>query len=42
MPFREGFVYLDSTEMKNNKPAKYKISFYGGLITLKDKIKDEK
>lgn len=42
MPFREGFVYLDSTEMKNNKPAKYKISFYGGLIYLKDRIKDEK
>lgn len=41
MPFREGFVYLDSTEIKNNKAAKYKISFYGGLITLKDKIKDE-
>ena len=41
MPFREGFVYLDSTDMKNNKPAKYNISFYGGLITLKDKIKDQ-
>ena len=41
MPFREGFVYLDSTEMKNNKPSKYNITFYGGLITLKDKIKEE-
>jgi hypothetical protein len=41
MPFREGFIYLDSTEMKNNKPSKYNITFYGGLITLKDKIKEE-
>lgn len=41
MPFREGFIYLDSTDINNNKASKYNISFYGGLITLKDKIKDE-
>lgn len=41
-PFREGFVYLNSVEMKNNKASKYEIIFYGGLITLKDLIREDK
>jgi len=41
-PYREGFIYLDSIEMKNNKPSTYTVIFYGGLIILKDKIRDYK
>ena len=42
MPFREGYIYLQSTEMKNNKAASYTIIFYGGLIKLREALKEEK
>ena len=42
MPFREGYIYLQSTEMKNNKAASYTIIFYGGLIKLREAMKEEK
>lgn len=41
-PYREGFLYLDSIDMKNNKVSSYTVIFYGGLIILKDKIRDHK
>lgn len=42
MPFREGYIYLKSTEMKNNKASSYTIIFYGGLIKLREAMKEEK
>ena len=39
---REGFIYLDNVELKNQKAASYNITFYGGIIILKDKIRDYK
>ena len=42
MPFKEGYIYVDSVEMKNNKAASYTILFYGGLIRLKELMKEEK
>lgn len=42
MPFREGYIYLQSTEMKNNKASSYTILFYGGLVRLKNEMKDQK
>lgn len=41
-PFREGYIYLKGVKMANNKPSKYTIIFYGGLITLKDLMRDDK
>lgn len=41
-PFREGYVYLKGVKMKNNKASRYTIIFYGGLITLKDLMRDDK
>lgn len=35
-PFREGYITLDSVDMKNNKPSTYKVTFYGNLRTLKE------
>ena len=35
-PFREGYITLDSVEIKNNKPSTYKVTFYGNLRTLKE------
>ncbi len=42
MPFREGYIYLQSTEMKNNKASSYTVLFYGGLIKLREAMKEEK
>ena len=42
MPFREGYIYLQSTGMKNNKASSYTVLFYGGLIKLREAIKEEK
>ena len=42
MPFREGYVYLQSVDMKNNKAANYTILFYGGLIRIKEAMGEDK
>jgi len=39
-PFREGFIYVEASNLKNNVANTYTIVFYGGLVLLKDKIKD--
>ena len=35
-PFREGYITLDSVDLKYNKPSTYKVTFYGNLRTLKE------
>ena len=35
-PFREGYITLDSVDMKYNKANAYKITFFGNLRTLKE------
>ena len=42
IPFREGKLQLEGSIIKNNQVEAYKISFYGDVVTLKDKFKDEK
>ena len=39
-PFREGFIYVEGCNLKNNVANTYTLVFYGGLVFLKDKIKD--
>ena len=39
-PFREGFIYVEGCNLKNNVANTYTLVFYGGLVLLKDKIKD--
>ena len=39
-PFREGFIYVEASNLKNNVANTYTLVFYGGLVLLKDKIKD--
>ena len=36
LPFREGKIKLDGVKLKDNKPYAYKVTFFGGTITLKD------
>jgi len=33
-PFREGKIFLNSVNMKNNKPYSYEIIFYGNTVSL--------
>ena len=35
-PYKEGYVVLDSVELKYNRPSAYKITFYGNMRLLKE------
>jgi len=39
--FKTGKISLDEVEMKDNKAYAYKLTFYGGLVSLKDIIGDD-
>lgn len=41
-PFRSGKMSLENSEVKNNKPLNYKITFYGETVSLKDKFGNDK
>jgi hypothetical protein len=34
--YRNGKIQLESVDLKNNKPNRYKITFFGNLVSLKD------
>lgn len=38
VPFRIGKIQLEGSEIKNNEADNYKITFYGDVVTLKDKF----
>jgi hypothetical protein len=40
-PFKNGKVRLDEVEMKNNLAHSYKITFFGGLVSLKDLLGED-
>ena len=42
IPFRIGKVQLEGAELKNNRPESYKITFFGDVVTIKDKFADYK
>lgn len=39
--FRHGKVTLNSVDVKNGMPSSYTIVFYGNLVNIKDKVKDD-
>lgn len=41
-PFRTGKIQLEKSTLKNGKVESYQITFYGELLSLKDKFKDVK
>lgn len=41
-PFRTGKIQLEKSTLKNGKVDSYQITFYGELLSLKDKFKDVK
>ena len=42
VPFRKGKIQLEGSEIKDNKAESYKITFFGDVVTLKDKFGDDK
>ena len=40
-PFKTGKIRLDEVEMKDNAAHSYKITFFGGLVSLKDILGDD-
>jgi hypothetical protein len=40
-PFKTGKIALTEVEMRDNKAYAYKLSFYGGIVSLKDIIGDD-
>jgi hypothetical protein len=41
-PFRTGTIMVEKSEIKNGRPDNYTITFYGDLVSLKDKFGDAK
>lgn len=41
IPFRSGKIQLEKANVSNNKVENYTITFYGNLMSLKDKFADE-
>lgn len=42
IPFKSGKIKLEGVEMKDNKPFAYKITFFGDIVDLKDKLGEKK
>ena len=42
VPFRRGKMQLEGSEVKDNKPESYRITFYGDVVTLKDLFGEDK
>jgi hypothetical protein len=40
-PFKNGKIRLDEVEMKDNKAYAYKLTFFGGLVSLKDLLGED-
>jgi hypothetical protein len=40
-PFKTGKIRLDEVEMKDNKAYAYKLTFFGGLVSLKDLLGED-
>ena len=41
LPFKEGYIKLEGTSLKNNKAHTYKVRFFGNTISLKNLIGDD-
>ena len=42
IPFRSGKIKLEGVDLKGNKPHTYRITFFGDIVDLKDKIGEKK
>jgi len=42
LPFKTGTFRLDGVNLKNRKPHTYRITFFGDIVKLRDKLKQDK
>lgn len=42
IPFKGGRLSLDGVDLRNNKPYAYRVTFYGGIVDLKDVLREDK
>jgi hypothetical protein len=42
VPFKTGKIKLEGVDLKNNKPHTYRITFFGDIVELKDKLGESK
>lgn len=42
LPFRTGKIKLEGVDLKNNNPHTYRITFFGDIVDLKDKLGEKK
>ena len=42
LPFRSGKIKLEGVDLKNNKAHTYRITFFGDIVELKDKLGEKK
>mgnify|MGYP003624887984 FL=1 len=42
IPFKKGFIKLEGVDLRDNKPHTYRITFFGGTVTLKNTLGDDK
>ena len=42
IPFQTGKIKLEGVDLKNNKPHTYRITFFGDIVDLKDKLGEKK
>jgi hypothetical protein len=42
IPFKTGKLSLDGVDLRNNKPYAYRVTFYGGIVDLKDIFREDK
>jgi hypothetical protein len=42
IPFRTGKIKLEGVDLKGNKPHTYRITFFGDIVDLKDKLGEKK
>lgn len=42
LPFRTGKIKLEGVDLKNNKPHTYRVTFFGDIVDLKDKLGEKK
>ena len=41
LPFKKGTIKLEGVDLKDNKPHTYRVTFFGGITTLKDLIGED-
>ena len=42
LPYKTGFIQLEGVDLKNNIPYKYRVTFFGDVVDLKNKFGEDK